>query len=33
MTSGPDPHPPPITDDESDDEDDDDVPRVRHFVA
>ena len=28
MTSGPDPHPPPIADDESDDEDDDDVPRV-----
>lgn len=29
VTSGPDPHPPPIADDESDDEDDDDVPRVR----
>lgn len=28
VTSGPDPHPPPIADDESDDEDDDDVPRV-----
>lgn len=28
VTSGPDPHPPPIADDETDDEDDDDVPRV-----
>lgn len=28
VTSGPDPHPPPIADDESDDEDDDDAPRV-----
>lgn len=28
VTSGPDPHPPPIADEESDDEDDDDVPRV-----
>lgn len=28
VTSGPEPHPPPIADDESDDEDDDDVPRV-----
>ena len=28
VTSGPDPHPPPIADDESDDEDDEDVQRV-----
>lgn len=34
VTSGPDPHPPPIADDESDDEDDDDVPRVSfHFFT
>lgn len=32
VTSGPDPHPPPIADDESDDEDDDDVPRVSEGV-
>lgn len=33
VTSGPDPHPPPIADDESDDEDDDDVPRVSETSA
>lgn len=33
VTSGPDPHPPPIADDESDDEDDDDVPRVSANVV
>ncbi|XP_031704959.1 probable E3 ubiquitin-protein ligase HECTD4 isoform X2 [Anarrhichthys ocellatus] len=32
VTSGPDPHPPPIADDESDDEDDDDVPREDHYA-
>lgn len=32
VTSGPEPHPPPIADDESDDEDDDDVPRVRGIL-
>lgn len=32
ITSGPDPHPPPIADDESDDDDDDDIPRVRNVA-
>ncbi|PIO29273.1 hypothetical protein AB205_0167670 [Aquarana catesbeiana] len=32
ITSGPDPHPPPIADDESDDEDDDDMPREDHYA-
>uniref|UniRef100_W5LMJ7 HECT domain E3 ubiquitin protein ligase 4 n=1 Tax=Astyanax mexicanus TaxID=7994 RepID=W5LMJ7_ASTMX len=32
VTSGPDPHPPPIADEESDDEDDDDVPREDHYA-
>ncbi|RVE68479.1 hypothetical protein OJAV_G00091690 [Oryzias javanicus] len=32
VTSGPEPHPPPIADDESDDEDDDDVPREDHYA-
>uniref|UniRef100_A0A8C9FMB8 HECT domain E3 ubiquitin protein ligase 4 n=1 Tax=Pavo cristatus TaxID=9049 RepID=A0A8C9FMB8_PAVCR len=33
ITSGPDPHPPPIADDESDDDDDDDIPRVSNMAS
>lgn len=33
VTSGPDPHPPPLADDESDDEDDEDMPRVRRSLV
>ncbi|XP_077165132.1 putative E3 ubiquitin-protein ligase HECTD4 isoform X4 [Paroedura picta] len=32
ITSGPDPHPPPIADDESDEDDDDDIPREDHYA-
>ncbi|XP_030623120.1 LOW QUALITY PROTEIN: probable E3 ubiquitin-protein ligase HECTD4 [Chanos chanos] len=32
VTSGPEPHPPPIADDESDDEDDEDMPREDHYA-
>ncbi|XP_046872567.1 probable E3 ubiquitin-protein ligase HECTD4 isoform X1 [Hypomesus transpacificus] len=32
VTSGPDPHPPPIADDESDEDDDEDVPREDHYA-
>nr|XP_015221532.1 PREDICTED: probable E3 ubiquitin-protein ligase HECTD4 [Lepisosteus oculatus] len=32
ITSGPDPHPPPIADDESDDDEDDDIPREDHYA-
>ncbi|XP_062371736.1 probable E3 ubiquitin-protein ligase HECTD4 isoform X2 [Sardina pilchardus] len=32
VTSGPDPHPPPLADDESDDEDDEDMPREDHYA-
>ncbi|XP_064424272.1 probable E3 ubiquitin-protein ligase HECTD4 [Latimeria chalumnae] len=32
ITSGPNPHPPPIADDESDDDEDDDIPREDHYA-